>query len=72
MVNSVLVVDLFSLVVVYKILYSCGVRFVSISSRGAPPELWWSVYPLAVTGCASLMVVGESTQLAGGIHLYLW
>ena len=27
---------LFSLVLVYKILYSCGVRFVSISSRGAP------------------------------------
>ena len=37
-----------------------------------PLELWWSIYSLAVTGCASLIVVGESTQLAGAVHLYLW
>ena len=36
-----------------------------------PLELWWSIYSLAVTGCASLIVVGESTQLAGGVRLYL-
>lgn len=34
-----------------------------------PLELWWELYPLAVTGCASLMVVGTITLQEGFLSI---